>query len=121
MSLYHRLEFRKVGSVAAVRLLDREIRDDGLIQQIGSELFNLVDNENCPNLVISFANVAFLSSAALVKLIAVHKLVNSRGGHLRLCNIRQEIREVFTITHLDRLLDIRADEDAAIREFAPAT
>jgi anti-anti-sigma regulatory factor len=51
----------------------------------------------------------------------VHKLVNSRGGHLRLCNIRQEIREVFTITHLDRLLDIRADEDAAIREFAPAT
>jgi anti-sigma B factor antagonist len=117
MSLYRRLEFRKIGGVCAVRLLDREIRDEAMIQEVGTELFNLVDNENCAKLVVNFSNVAFLSSAVLVKLIAVHKLVGARGGALRLCHIRPEIREVFTITHLDRLLDIRPDEADALRGF----
>jgi anti-sigma B factor antagonist len=120
MSVYRHLEVRNVGNVLAVRFHDREIRDDAIIEEIGKELFGLVEGEKGANVVLNFQNVSFLSSAALVKLIAAYKLIKSRGGGLKLCNIRPEFKEVFSITHLDRLFEILPDEPAALEAFEAA-
>ena len=67
--------------------------------------------------LLNFTNVDFLSSAALGKLITLDKKVKADSGKLKLSNIRPEIYDVFAITKLNRLLDIKDDEAAALAAF----
>ena len=112
-----RLEVSEVGGVTVIRFVDRKILDEANIQELGKELFALVEEDNRKSLLLNFSNVEFLSSAALGKLITLDKKVKAHGGKLKLCNIRPEIHEVFAITRLDRLFDIQTDESAALASF----
>ena len=112
-----RLEVSEVGGVTVVRFVDRKILDEANIQELGKELFALVEEENRKSLLLNFSNVEFLSSAALGKLITLDKKVKAHSGKLKLCNIRPEIYEVFAITKLNKLFDIRDDEAAGLDSF----
>ena len=112
-----RLEINEVGEVTVVHFRDQKIIEDLGIQELGQELFHLVEGEDRKKLVLNFSQVDFLSSAALGKLITLDKKVKGRGGMLKLCNIRAEIYEVFAITRLNKLFDIREDEADALAAF----
>lgn len=117
MSDYRRLDVSEVGDVTVVRFRDPKIIEDLNIQELGSEMFRLVEEEDRRKLLLNFATVDFLSSAALGKLITLEKKVKAHGGQLKLSNIRPEIFEVFQITKLTRLFDIRDDEADALASF----
>ncbi|HVX10222.1 MAG TPA: STAS domain-containing protein [Pirellulales bacterium] len=117
MAAHRRLEVSEVGDVTVVRFVDRKILDEASIQELGGELFSLVEQENRGKLVLNFSKVDFLSSAALGKLITLDKKVKARSGKLKLSNIRPEIYEVFAITKLNKLFDIKDDEADALKAF----
>jgi len=117
MSEYRRLDVSEVGDVTVVRFRDPKIIEDLNIQELGSEMFRLVEEEQRRKLLLNFSGVDFLSSAALGKLITLDKKVKSHAGQLKLSNIRPEIFEVFQITKLTRLFDIRDDEAGALAAF----
>jgi anti-sigma B factor antagonist len=112
-----RLEVEDIGDVTVVNFVDKRILDEQNIQIIGEQLFSLVDEVGRRKLLLNFGNVEFLSSAALGKLIALHKKLQAVGGRLILCNIDPEIYEVFEITRLDKFFNIRKEEQAALQEF----
>lgn len=117
MAVYRRVEVHEVGDVTVVHFRDHKIIEDMGIQELGLELFQLVEAEGRKKIVLNFALVDFLSSAALGKLISLDKKVKTHGGKLRLCNIRREIYEVFAITKLNRLFDMKNDEEDALADF----
>ncbi len=117
MAGYQRLDVNEVGDVTVVRFRDQKIIEDINIQELGQELFQLVEVDNREKILLNFATVDFLSSAALGKLITMDKKVKGHGGTLKLSNIRPEIYEVFTITKLNRLFDIKDDEADALAAF----
>lgn len=117
MTGYRRLDINEVGDVTVVRFRDRKIIDDMNIQELGQELFRLIENDDRRRLLLNFSAVDFLSSAALGKLITLEKKVKTHGGTMKLSNIRPEIYEVFAITKLDRLFDIKEDEADALAAF----
>ncbi|HEX4131864.1 MAG TPA: STAS domain-containing protein [Pirellulales bacterium] len=117
MAVNRRLEVAEVGDVTVVRFVDRKILDEGNIQEMGQELFQLVEEDDRTKLLLNFSQVDFLSSAALGKLITLDKKVKAHQGKLRLSNIRPEIYEVFAITKLNKLFDICDDEAAALAAF----
>ncbi|MGQ9576353.1 MAG: STAS domain-containing protein [Thermoguttaceae bacterium] len=117
MSAYQHLLINEVGDVSVVHFRDHRITDDLRIQQLGQELFQLVEVDKRKKLVLNFAGVDFLSSAALGKLITLDKRVKAHNGQLILCGIRPQIYEVFVITKLNRLFDIRKDEADALAVF----
>lgn len=112
-----RLDIETVGDVTIARFVDKKILDENNIQMIGTELFGLVEDDGRKRIVLDFANVEYLSSAALGKLITMDKKVKAAGGKLRLCSIRPDIYEVFAITKLNKLFDIRDSQDAALKGF----
>lgn len=112
-----RLDIEDVGDVTVARFIDKKILDETNIQIIGNQLFGLVDEDGRKKIVLDFSNVEYLSSAALGKLITMEKKVKASGGKLRLCNIRPEIYEVFEITRLNRVFDIRDNQEAALASF----
>jgi anti-sigma B factor antagonist len=117
MAVHRRLETTEVGQVTVVRFVDRKILDESNIQQLGNELFRLVEEEKKSKLLLNFSNVEFLSSGALGKLITLDKKVKAHDGVLKLSNIRPEIYEVFAITKLNKLFDIKDDEASALAAF----
>ena len=117
MTEYQRLDVNEVGDVTVVRFRDQKIIEDINIQELGRELFELLEVEKREKLLLNFSSVDFLSSAALGKLITLEKKVKANGGVLKLSNIRPEIYEVFAITRLDRLFDIRKDESDGLGSF----
>ncbi len=117
MTEFRRLEVNQVGDVTVVHFRDQKIIEDLGIQELGQELFTLVEAENRKKLVLNFSSVDFLSSAALGKLITLEKKLKNRNGTLKLCCIRPEIYEVFAITRLNRLFDIKQEEADAIAAF----
>ncbi len=117
MAVHRRVEVSEVGEVAVVRFVDRKIIDEVAIQELGDELFALVEEENRANLLLNFSGVEFLSSAALGKLITLDKKVKAVGGRLKLSNIRPRIYDVFKITNLNKLFDIKDEEADALAAF----
>jgi anti-sigma B factor antagonist len=117
MAGHRRLQVSEVGGVTVVRFVDRKILDEANIQELGQELFQLVEEDNRKKLLLNFSSVEFLSSAALGKLITLDKKVKAHSGKLKLSNIRPEIYEVFAITKLNKLFDIKDDEADALAVF----
>jgi anti-anti-sigma factor len=121
MAVHRRIEVANLmagsGEVSTVRFLDRKIIDAANIQELGDELFALVEKENRKNLLLNFVSVEFLSSAALNKLIILDKKVKAHSGKMRLCNLKPEIYEVFAITRLNQLFDIKNTEQDALAGF----
>lgn len=117
MAERRRVAISEDGNVTVVRFVDRKIIDAANIQEMGEELFSLLDQDSRKQLLLSFANVEFLSSAALNKLIVLDRKVKAAGGKLALSNLRPEIQEVFAITKLNTLFDIKPSESEALKVF----
>ena len=117
MATHRRIEVSKVGDVTVVNFTDRKILDEAGIQELGAELFSLVEHDNRRAILLNFANVDFLSSAALGKLITLDRKVKTAKGRLKMCRIKPEILEVFQVTKLNKVFDIRGEEAEAISAF----
>jgi anti-sigma B factor antagonist len=115
-----RLRTSAQGPVIVVELADKKILDEALINQIGRQLATVVAGQDPPRIVLDFVNVGHMSSSALGMLITLHKRIREKNGHLRLCNIRPSIYDVFVITRLNEVFGICASRDEAAREITPA-
>ena len=112
-----RIDVRQEGDVTIVQFKDRKILDDAKIQEVGNELNHLVEGQGCKDLLLSFKDVDYLSSAALGKLITLRRKVNEVSGRLKLCSIAPETFQVFVVSRLDTFFDIHHDEQTALRSF----
>jgi len=117
MTVHRRIQTSEVRGVTVVSFVDHKILDAANIQELGDELFDLVERDGIKSMVLNFGNVEFLSSAALNKLIILDKKVKSNTGQLRLCQLKPEIQEVFVITRLNQLFEIKDTVDDALSAF----
>jgi anti-sigma B factor antagonist len=104
--------------VTMVRFREPHIAETLEVEDMGKELYALVETQSSPRLVIDFSTVEFFSSAALGKLISLLSRVRARQGTLILCGIRPALLDVFRTCHLDRIFQIRADREDALSSWS---
>jgi anti-anti-sigma factor len=114
MASPRRLQVNESASISVVRFKDQKIIDPVAIQELGQELFDLIEKDDRKKIVLNFDNVEFLSSAALGKLITFEKKAKRTGAQMILTNISPEIYQVFAITNLDKLFKIKDSEADAL-------
>jgi anti-sigma B factor antagonist len=105
----------QMGDVGVVNFLTSQVLDELNVQQLGQELSELVEKEYMTKMVINFGKIKFLSSAVLGKLISLNKKITAQKGRLAFCEINADIRQVFKITRLDKLIPIYDTEEEAIK------
>ena len=91
--------------------------DEGVIEQCKREIIELLNTTEEGNVLLHFGRVTFMSSAALGMLIRVSKKCKEYEAALKLCNISPDIRQVFKITSMDKILDIHEDAAGAMESF----
>ena len=117
MASHRRIDVSKTRDVSVVTFVDRKILDETAIQELGTELFALVEQDNRKAILLDFAGVEFLSSAALGKLITFDRKLKTAKGRLKMCGLAPGILEVFQVTKLNKVFDIRADQGEALTAF----
>ena len=108
------LRLENIDGVAVVSFVDTKIVTEENIQEVGDQLYSLVEDEGHKKILLNFGNVQYLSSAALGKLINLKKKVGAVKGKLKLCCIHPDLLEVFRITRLDQVFEIYASLDDAV-------
>jgi anti-sigma B factor antagonist len=103
--------------IRIVEFTNNKILDEANIADIGSTLGSLIDEKGAPKLLLDFASVEHLSSAALGMLINVNNRIKQKNGQLRLTNIKPPIYEVFVITKLNKLFKILPNRAEALASF----
>jgi anti-sigma B factor antagonist len=112
-----KIDIEEVNGVTVARFLEKKILDEANIDALGKEMFALVDEDGRRQIILDFSLVEYLSSAALGKLITMHKKVGTASGKLAMCNIQKEIMDVFKITQLNKVLTLCKDLDDALSKF----
>lgn len=111
------LSLETIDGVTVVTFVDTKIVTEENIQEMGDQLYSLVDDEGHRQLLLNFGNVQYLSSAALGKLINLKKKVGAVKGKLKLCCIHPDLLEVFKITRLDQVFEIYDEEQEALDSY----
>jgi anti-sigma B factor antagonist len=117
MSEYRQITVTDRDGISVVRFVSEKIVDELEIQELGDELTSLIEKDKRVALLLNFDGVRFLSSAALGKLIKLDQLVKQHESKLKFSNIRSDVYEVFKITKLDTVFDIRETEADALAGF----
>lgn len=112
MSKHIRVE--RSADALVVHFLDQKIHAEAAVAGLGKELYAVVDRPDCRKLVLNFSDVDFLSSSMIGKLVTMQRKIAEKNGILRLCGMCPNIRLIFKLTCLDRILDIRETEADAV-------
>lgn len=116
-----KLFIQSMRDVTVINFADASILDSQQVQQIGDELYALVDQQARRKIILDFEKVRFLSSSALGLLITLKKKSDQIKGRLALCNMRGELRKVFKITNLEKMFDFFESEEKALESFGITT
>ena len=73
--------------------------------------------EGAKHLILDLSELSFIDSSGLSALVAGYKAAVEAGGSLKLACLVPQVREVFALTHLDRVFETYPDADAALASF----
>ena len=94
---------------------------DGLtVETLGKDLYVLVDEQARRKIVLDFAAVRLLSSRMIGVLIDLHKKAQAIKGRVVICALRPELKKVFKIMRLEKVLSFADDEAEAMKLLGAA-
>jgi anti-sigma B factor antagonist len=111
------LRIEELEDITVVRLATGDLAENR-VREVGGDLSALADRLAHGRLTLDLSEVGYLTSTALGTLVALNKHLRLRGGHLALVNVADIVFEVFAVTRLDRILDIRRGLDDRPSEVA---
>jgi len=105
------LQVEAVGDVTIAQVVERSIVDGASLQALMEELDRLVDSGGCRTLLLDFAGVEFLTSAALLQLVRLNQKLVRVKGRLQIVNVQDPIYELFLVTKLTNYFRVRRGTD----------
>lgn len=90
------------------------LTDEENIEQLGLELYALVDQFGCKHVVISLAIVEFVTSSVLGKIITLHRKLHRSDGQLILCDIGDAVDDILTTSNLIDYFNVSETTDSAL-------
>ncbi len=112
-----RLVIHPIRDVTIVNFNESSILDALQVEQIGQELYALVDERACRKIILDFEKVKMLSSSALGVLITLRKKAEKIKGTVVLCAMKPDLLKLFKITKLDKLFKHYDNEAKALESY----
>lgn len=98
------------GTLLAVEgQVDMHTRDE-----LRTKLREVLERRSTP-VVVDFTRVPFIDSSGLSTLIEALQAVGKYGGRLRLCGLTPAVKNLFKLSNLISIFDIRETREDAVR------
>jgi anti-sigma B factor antagonist len=92
------------------------LMDPLILEEIGKELYRLVDEEDKRRLILDFEKVQYLSSQAIGIVLTLNKKLTAlKNSKFVLCGVGPKLLELLKITRLDRILTVKPTQKEAVK------
>ncbi len=112
------LTFDDKGDVTVVRVQEAKLTYP-VLSAFFSEVRQRVEG-GATKLVIDLRAVSYLDSASIGCLMDVHRLLQERGGMLRLAGLQPRVETMISMTGVHKIVPLHRDEDDALAAFGAA-
>lgn len=85
-------------------LIDLQTRE--FTKELGETLIREIQERQVSKLILDCSAVDYVFSMGLGAMIRLDRELRMKGGKLRLCALKPELRELFAITRIDRVVQI---------------
>ena len=72
-------------------------------------LFDTLEQGKKMDVALNFADVTYVNSSNIAKMLKLRKLVANKGGRLVLCGVNTHVWGVFLVTGLDKIFEFTDD------------
>jgi anti-sigma B factor antagonist len=90
--------------------------DMGTADQVKRTLMELVQKGQS-KLVVDLAGVSYIDSSGLGALVAAMKQARGVGGNLKLCGLQDDVRSIFEMTRLIKVIAVHSDRQEAVSSW----
>ena len=104
--------------IAVAKFRSEQLTEEDNLEQLGQELFALVDQFQYVKVIADLTPLRYVTSSVLGKFITLHRKLGRNDGHLILCNIHDDLREVLSTSKLLTYFTSADDVDAAKSQLA---
>ena len=112
------LAFDEKGDVTIVRVQEAKLTYP-VLASFFSEVRQKVEG-GARQMVMDLAQVSYLDSASIGCLMDVHRLLQERGGTLRLAALQPRVETMISMTGVHKIVPLHRDEQDALAAFAAA-
>jgi anti-anti-sigma regulatory factor len=111
-------ELVQQNDVTRVQFVPSKLFGHALISELRDSLNQLIESEKPGKLLIDFGRIEYCSTELINVLLGVKKLLVASGGQLKLCGMRDDVREVYRMLNVDgNVFNIYGTESDAIADF----
>lgn len=86
-----------------------------------AEIQPYIDDPNVKGILFNFSAVSFIDSETIGLLVRIYKLLHALNKPFGICNINNNILEVFRLSKLDKIIKLYPNEEKAIELMLPLT
>ncbi len=97
--------------------LNEERFDSQIAGLIKGELTIFLNAENINKLIFDFSKVEYCDSSGLSSILLAFRILQSRGGHIRIAAPQKSVRTLIKISQLDKVLPVSETVESAISEL----
>jgi serine/threonine-protein kinase RsbW len=109
---------KRIGATdAPAQIFDLAGRLDAVSTQAAIARVYAAISAGARHVLLDLSQVTFLSSSGLRALLLVRKELLAQNGELRLCALKPQVREVFTLTGFTQVFAIHSTREEALRAF----
>lgn len=103
------IRFRELGKYKVIEVIgDVDLYN---VSELKQAIFNLVEKEDLPSLVIDMKETNYLDSSGIGALVAGQKKIKLKGGTFALLYIKDEVLNVLKLATLDQFFTIYENEN----------
>jgi anti-anti-sigma factor len=109
------LSFEQHGGVCIVRVRDAKLTYP-VLSPFFAELRGIVES-GARKLIIDLEAVTYIDSASIGCLLDIHRLLEERGGSVKLSGPKLRVQTMLSMVLVDKILEIHSEEAAALAAF----
>ncbi len=110
--------FAEQGDVVVVTFSMSHISDEDNIEDLGHELFGLVEQFNCRKVVLNMGAVEYVTSSVIGKLITLHRKLHRSEGQLVISDLTPGVSEVLQAARLLNYFNVVAHQSDAFNTLS---
>ena len=101
--------------VVVVRVTVPTLTEDINLEQLGHELYALIEQYGCRKIIVNLCDVRYLTSAGLGKMITLHRKAHRQQSHVVFCAVQETVFDVLQAAKLHTYFRLCPDVTEGIR------
>ena len=93
--------------------------DHHSVSDLREQIDKEVSEKKVKNILFDFSEVEFMDSSGIGLIIGRYKLMNSLAGLTGICNMKEELRRIFDVSGLKKIVQTYESIDEAIGQLQP--